>query len=126
RGQRRRVRRQLRLCCDRARRVRRGHRTNEGGFMVQQGPGDGTSGAARGRDRPGLGAIAALTGVGLLLIFMIQNTEDVKLDFLFWSFTWPLWLFTFVIALVGALVWFGLGVLRRHRRRKARRHDRRE
>ena len=47
---------------------------------------------------------------------MIQNTEDVRLDFLFWSFTWPLWLYTFVIALVGALVWVGLGVIRRHRR----------
>jgi hypothetical protein len=28
-------------------------------------------------------------------------------------------------ALLGALVWFGLGVLRRHRRRKERREDRR-
>jgi len=41
--------------------------------------------------------------------------------FLFWSFTWPLWLFTLVSALAGALVWFGLGVLRQHRRRTARR-----
>ncbi len=94
--------------------------------MVQQSPGNGRSGGAE-RQGPGLGggAIAALSGVGLLLIFMIQNTEDVTLDFLFWSFTWPLWLFTIVIALVGALVWFGLGVMRRHRRRKARRQDRR-
>jgi uncharacterized integral membrane protein len=90
--------------------------------MVQQSPGDSRSGAREGQ-APGLGggAIAALTGVGLLLVFMIQNTEDVTLNFLFWSFSWPLWLFTFVIALVGALVWFGLGVMRRHRRRKARR-----
>jgi SAM-dependent methyltransferase len=73
----------------------------------------------------GGGAIAAFTGVGLLLIFMIQDTEDVTVDFLFWSFTWPLWLFTLVIALVGALAWFGLGVVRRHRRRRARREDRR-
>ena len=70
--------------------------------------------------------IASLTGVGLLLIFMIQNTEDVTLDFLFWSFTWPLWLFSLVMALFGALVWFGFGVMRRHRRRKARREDRRD
>lgn len=93
--------------------------------MNQQGPGDGTNGAARGRDRLGLGAIAALAGGGLLVVFMIQNTEDVRLDFLFWTFTWPLWLFTFVTALVGALVWIGLGVFRRHRRRRARRRDRR-
>ena len=95
--------------------------------MVQQSLGDSRGGAPEGRG-PGLGggAIAALTGVGLLLVFMVQNTEDVTLDFLFWSFTWPLWLFTFVIALVGALVWFGLGVMRRHRRRKARRAARRD
>jgi uncharacterized integral membrane protein len=71
------------------------------------------------------GAIASLTGVVVLIIFMIQNTEDVTLHFLVWSFTWPLWLFTLVTAVFGALVWFGLGVLRRHRRRKARREDRR-
>jgi uncharacterized integral membrane protein len=40
---------------------------------------------------------------------MIQNAEPVTLHFLFWSFTWPLWLFTLVMALVGALVWSGLG-----------------
>jgi uncharacterized integral membrane protein len=56
---------------------------------------------------------------------LIQNTEDVKIDFLFWSFTWPLWLYTFVIALIGAVVWVGFGVIRRHRRRKARREERR-
>jgi uncharacterized integral membrane protein len=95
--------------------------------MVQESPGNSRSGAAEGQE-PGLGggAIASLTGVGLLLVFMIQNTEDVTLDFLFWSFTWSFWLFTFVIALVGALVWFGLGVMRRHRRRKARRENRRD
>ena len=75
--------------------------------------------------RVGAGAIASLTGVGLLLIFMIQNRDDVTLDFLFWSFTWPLWLLTLVTALIGAVVWIGLGVMRRHRRRRARREDRR-
>ena len=67
------------------------------------------------------GAIASLVGVGVLLIFIVQNTEDVRFDFLFWHFTWPLWLYTIVTALFGALVWLGLGVMRRHRRRKARR-----
>jgi uncharacterized integral membrane protein len=95
--------------------------------MVHQSPDDSTSGTAeRQRLRLGGGAIASLAGAGLLIVFMIQNTEDVTLDFLFWSFTWPLWLFTLVTALVGALVWFGLGVMRRHRRRKARREDRRD
>lgn len=72
------------------------------------------------------GAIASLVGLGLLVIFMIQNTQRITLSFLFWSFTWPLWLLTLVAALVGALVWFGLGVIRRHRRRTARREDRRD
>jgi uncharacterized integral membrane protein len=72
------------------------------------------------------GAIASLSGVGVLLVFMIQNTEDVTVDFLFWSFTWPLWLLILLSASVGALVWFGLGVLRRHRRRVARREARRD
>jgi uncharacterized integral membrane protein len=93
--------------------------------MVQESPSDSTSPPAEGR-RLGGGAIASLTGVGLLLIFMIQNTEDVTLEFLVWSFSWPLWLFSLVMALFGALVWFGLGVMRRHRRRKARRDDRRD
>ena len=95
--------------------------------MVQQVTGDTTSGGAEPqRLRIGGGAIASLTGVGLLLIFMFQNTEDVTLDFLFWSFTWPLWLLTLVTAAIGAFVWLGLGVMRRHRRRKARREARRD
>jgi uncharacterized integral membrane protein len=67
------------------------------------------------------GAIASLIGVGLLVVFMVQNREKVTLHFLAWNFSWPLWLLTLVTAVVGALVWFGLGVIRRHRRRKARR-----
>ena len=89
--------------------------------MAEQSPGEDTG-------RRGLtgGAIASLSGVALLAIFMLQNTEDVKLDFLFWSFTWPVWPLSLVMALLGGLVWFGLGVLRRHRRRKERREDRRD
>ena len=65
-----------------------------------------------------------LAGSGLLLVFMVQNTEDVTLQFLFWSFTMPLWLFTLIVAILGSIVWIGLGILRRHRRRKARRDAR--
>ncbi|MCE3554713.1 LapA family protein [Pseudonocardia sp. RS11V-5] len=85
-----------------------------------------TTGTAEGRGGRRLsgGVIATLVGVGLLLVFMIQNTAPVTLHFLVWSWSWPLWLFTLVTALLGALVWFGLGVLRRHRRRVARRAER--
>ena len=87
--------------------------------MTQQGE------AQQARRRLGGGAIASLSGLAVLLIFIIQNREDVKFHFLFLNFIWPLWLYTIVMALFGALVWFGLGVMRRHRRRKERRGNRR-
>jgi len=93
--------------------------------MVQESASDSTRPPAQGR-RLGGGAIASLSGVGLLVIFMIQNTQRVRLEFLFWDFTWPLWLLTMASALLGALVWLGLGAIRRHRRRKERRQARRD
>jgi uncharacterized integral membrane protein len=81
--------------------------------------------SSKNKSRFGGGAIASLIGVGLLLIFIIQNTEKIRLHFLVWHFSWPLWLYTIVIAVFGALLWFGLGVMRRHRRRKERREYRR-
>ncbi|HEX3564642.1 MAG TPA: lipopolysaccharide assembly protein LapA domain-containing protein [Acidimicrobiales bacterium] len=90
--------------------------------MVQQSPGDnkGSGGRLSG------GAIISIIGVALLVIFMIQNTNKIRLHFLVWHFTMMLWLFTLITAVVGALVWFGLGVIRRHRRRKQRRDNRRD
>jgi len=70
------------------------------------------------------GAIASLGGLAVLAVFIVQNTQDVRFHFLFLDFTWPLWLYTIVVALFGALVWFGMGVMRRHRRRKERRDNR--
>jgi len=70
------------------------------------------------------GAIASLGGLGVLLLFIFQNTHDVRLHFLFWTGTWPLWIYTIVVAVFGAVTWLGLGVLRRHRRRVARRDAR--
>lgn len=86
--------------------------------MSQQG-----AGGPQGR-RLGGGAIASLSGLGVLIVFVIQNTQDVRFQFLFLSFTWPMWLYTIVVAVFGALVWFGLSVVRRHRRRKERREER--
>jgi uncharacterized integral membrane protein len=95
--------------------------------MVDEVPRGNGSGATETQQRRlGAGAIASLSGIGLLLVFIVQNTDDVRLDFLVFTFTWPVWLLTIVSALLGALVWFGLGVVRRHRRRKARRADRRD
>jgi uncharacterized integral membrane protein len=72
----------------------------------------------------GAGAIASIGGLGVLLLFILQNTQEVTLEFLFWDFTWPVWLYTIVVAVIGAIVWFGLGVMRRRRRRRARRDAR--
>ncbi|MDX2378952.1 MAG: lipopolysaccharide assembly protein LapA domain-containing protein [Acidimicrobiia bacterium] len=74
-------------------------------------------------DRAGLsgGVIATLSGFGVLVLFMVQNTETVRVSFLVWDFTWPVWLLTLGAALLGAFVWFGVGVMRRHGRRKGRR-----
>jgi uncharacterized integral membrane protein len=86
----------------------------------------GTSGAGGAPDKAGLsrGLIATLAGSGLLLVFMLQNRESVTLSFLFWEFSWPLWLLTLVAAVLGSLVWIGFGIMRRHRRRVARRDAR--
>jgi uncharacterized integral membrane protein len=88
--------------------------------MTQQGE------AKRARQRLGGGAIASLSGLAVLLIFIIQNREDVKFHFLVWGFTWRLWFYSIIMVLFGALVWFGLGMMRRHRRRKERRENRRD
>ncbi|HKA96010.1 MAG TPA: lipopolysaccharide assembly protein LapA domain-containing protein [Streptosporangiaceae bacterium] len=91
--------------------------------MTQQGE---AQQAQQARRRLGGGAIASLIGLAVLVIFVIQNRMRIRIDFLFWSFIWPLWLYTIVIALFGALAWLGLGVMRRHRRRVERRERRRD
>jgi uncharacterized integral membrane protein len=96
-------------------------------LMVQQSPSAGrisSTGGVPSGVRLSSGVITTLVGGGLLVVFMAQNTEDVTLKFLFWSFTWPLWLFTLTVAVLGSILWIGLGVLRRHRRRRARRDAR--
>ena len=72
------------------------------------------------------GAIASGGGIAALLTFMVQNTDDVRVSFLVWHFTTSVWLLVLTSALVGAVVWLGLGVLRRHRRRVERREARRD
>lgn len=51
--------------------------------MVQQRA-PGTAGAGGGRGlRVSGGAVASLIGLGLLIVFMVQNTERITLSFLF-------------------------------------------
>lgn len=72
------------------------------------------------------GMIASIGGLAVLLVFIIENRMRIKVRFLFWHFVWPLWVYSIVIAVLGALAWFGMGVVRRHRRRKERRESRRD
>jgi uncharacterized integral membrane protein len=92
--------------------------------MPSQGDPQPVGGPSSDGRRLGGGAIASLAGLAVLAIFMIQNRDDVRVDFLFWGFSWPIWLLVLVAAVFGALVWFGFGVMRRHSRRKARRESR--
>lgn len=72
----------------------------------------------------GAGAVASLLGVGVIALFILQNRQEVPVNFLIWHFTWPLWLYGLIMAVFGAIVWFGMGVMRRRSRRKARREKR--
>lgn len=99
-------------------------RKDDGMAQGEVGGPDGPVGTSKDSVQLSIGRIASLVGIGVLVVFMLQNTDRVALDLLVWSFTAPLWLVTFVSALVGALVWFGLGIRRRHRRREARRDAR--
>ena len=58
------------------------------------------------------GPAVGLTAVAALFVF--QNTNEARFDFLWFNFTWPLWVMLVVFAVVGALVmrWAG----RRRRR----------
>ena len=94
-------------------------------MTMQSGEPTATSPKDRGLRLSG-GAIASGTGIGALATFMAQNTDDVRVHFLVWHFTLSVWLLTLASALLGAVVWFGLGVLRRHRRRVERRVARRD
>ena len=79
-------------------------------------PNDDANDVDRGA-RLGGGAIASLGGGTALVVFMVQNTERVAVSFLFWDLEWPVWLMVLGAALLGAIVLYGLGVVRRHRQR---------
>lgn len=91
--------------------------------MAQQGE---TQGARPSAGRLSGGMITSLAGLAVLVIFIIENRMRIKVRFLFWHFIWPLWVYSIVIAVLGALAWFGMGVVRRHRRRRERRENRRD
>jgi len=62
----------------------------------------------------------ALALLGLVLVFVLQNTEIVNIRFLFWQFEASRALLVFGIFLVGILGGYLLGTLGGARRRKDR------
>jgi uncharacterized integral membrane protein len=59
-----------------------------------------------------LGAVALI----VLVSFIVSNTEEAPVNFLFWEWTLPLWLALTVAALLGAAIGSAL-MARRARRR---------
>jgi len=63
---------------------------------------------------PALIALAAL-------LFILQNTESARFEFLWFDFQWPLWIMLMVFMAAGAIVAYG--VSRRIRSRRERRRS---
>jgi uncharacterized integral membrane protein len=73
-------------------------------------------------ERPGVpwGLAAFLLGVILLVIFVVQNVQEVSLTFLGWEGEYPLALIIIVVIAVSVFLDEILGALLRHRRRTKR------
>ena len=84
---------------------------------LEQAPGRGLLGNIRFWGGIGAGA--------LLVIFLLQNLQTVEVNFLWLSYDIRMVYALLISAVLGALTFFFLGVLRRRARRKERRDDRR-
>ena len=82
-------------------------------------------GTGQGQSRRGTvwGVLGGILGIGLIA-FIVQNTESVSFDWLFWTFSAPLWLMLLVTSLVAFVIGQFALMWRRHRRRQARRDAR--
>jgi uncharacterized integral membrane protein len=79
------------------------------------------SGGKVDRRRP-LAIVGAVLAVGAVVAFVVQNTHQVHIEWLFFDFDWSVWfliLVTIVLTLIGEelLQW----TLKRRRRTKAKR-----
>ncbi len=55
------------------------------------------------------------------LLFIVQNTNSVRFNFLWFEFAWPLWIMLIVFMAVGIVVFYGAARRRRARKNKAAR-----
>lgn len=60
----------------------------------------------------------AVIGI-VALLFIVQNTQSVQFNFLWFEFRWPLWVMLVVFMLAGVVVFYGLARRRRARKKKA-------
>jgi uncharacterized integral membrane protein len=91
-------------------------------------PNDLQEGALEEPGRGLFGNIRFWGGIGagaLLVIFLLQNLQTVEVNFLWLSYDIRMVYALLISAVLGALTFFFLGVLRRRARRKERREDRR-
>lgn len=80
------------------------------------GDDDVQAGDADGR-KLSAGVVTLLLGLAALGAFMFQNPDRVRVEFLVWDLEVALWLLVLASAVLGALVWSGIGLIRRRRRR---------
>lgn len=52
------------------------------------------------------------------LLFVVQNTDEVEFNFLWFEFRWPLWIILVAAMLAGAIVFWALAARRRRRKRR--------
>lgn len=76
------------------------------------------------REGPNGKLIVAAVALGLLLLFVLQNTEEIRIVFMFWDGFWPAWIVILLVALLGLGVgWLAATMRGRRIRRRERDGD---
>ena len=71
------------------------------------------------RSRPGIIKLILSAVLAALFIgFILQNGEDVPVEFLWWSWEVPMSLLLIATSIVAILIWEGAGYLQRRRKAK--------
>lgn len=63
--------------------------------------------------------VVAVALVAIVVIFAVQNTNSLDVEFLAWSFAMPRILLMLLSAVIGIVIWELAGLLRRRSRAKA-------
>jgi uncharacterized integral membrane protein len=64
--------------------------------------------------------IVMLAALVLLFLFVLQNTEGVRIDFLFWHGRWPAWIVILLVAALGFVLGWVVATVRGRRRLRER------